>query len=63
MNTVSVSTYLYLLQFLSLVSDNFLGTGLLLPWLNLFLNSLFYFFAILNEIDFLLSFFDSSLLV
>ena len=37
MNMVYVSTYWYLSQFLSSVSYNFPSTGLLPPWLNLFL--------------------------
>ena len=41
MNTVCTSTYLYL-QFLSSVSYNFLSTGLLHPWLGLFLGILFF---------------------
>ena len=44
MNTACTSTYLYLLQFLSSVSSNFLSTDFLQPWLNLFLGILFYFF-------------------
>ena len=43
MNTVYASNYLCLLQFLSLVSYNFLSTGLLHPWLNLLLGILFFF--------------------
>ena len=56
------STYLYLPQFLSSVSYSFLSTGLLPPWLNLFLGTLF-FVTIVNGIVFLVSFSDSSLLV
>ena len=41
---VCASTYWYLFQCISLVSYNFLSTGLLYPWLDLFLNILFYFF-------------------
>ena len=41
MNTVYASTYLYLSQFLSSVSYSFLSIGLLPPWLNLFLRTLF----------------------
>ena len=37
---VCASTYLYLLQFLSSVPHNFLSTGLLHPWLGLFLGIL-----------------------
>ena len=60
MNTVCASTYLYLLQFLSSGSYNFPSTGLLHPWLNLFLGILFE--VILNRIVFLISLSDSSLL-
>ena len=38
---VCASTDLYLLQFLSSVSYNFLSTGLLHAWLNLFLGMFF----------------------
>ena len=62
MNMVCGFTYLYLLQFLSSVSYNFLSTGLLPPWLNLLLGILF-FDAIVNEIVFIVSLSDSSLLV
>ena len=55
------SSYLYLLPFLSLVSYNFSSTGLLHPWLHLFLG--FFFNAIVNGIVFLVSLSDSSLLV
>ena len=41
-DTVCASTYLYLLQFLSSVSYNFPSTGLLEPWLGLFLGILFF---------------------
>ena len=54
------SNYLYLLQFLSSGSYNFPSTGLLHPWLNLFLGILFE--VILNRIVFLMSLSDSSLL-
>ena len=60
MNTVCASTYLYLPQFLSSVSYNFLNTGLLHPWLNLFL---VIFDAIINGIVLFGSLSDSSLLV
>ena len=60
---VYASIYLCLPQFLSLVSYSFLSTNLLPPWLNLFLGTLFYFFAIVNGIVFLISLSDSSLLV
>ena len=40
MNTVYAPTYLHP-QFLSSVPCNFLNTGLLHPWLGLFLNILF----------------------
>ena len=56
---VYASTYLCLLQF-SLVSFNFLRTGLLHLWLNLFLGILFFFEAIVNGIVFLITFSDSS---
>ena len=52
---------LYLLKFLSSVSYNFLSTGILLPWLNLFLGM--FFNPILNGTVFLVSLSDSSLLV
>ena len=58
MNTVSISTYLKLLQFLSYA---FPSTGLLHPWLDLFLGILF-FEAIVNGIVFLISLSVSSLL-
>ena len=62
---VYISTYLYLLQFLSLVSYNFPSTCLLPPWLNLFLDTLFFVVvvAIVNGIIFLISLYDTSLLV
>ena len=44
------------------MSYSFLSTGLLPPWLNLFLGTLF-FVTIVNGIVFLVSFSDSSLLV
>ena len=37
MNTIYASIYLYLLQFISSASYNYLSTGILHPWLNLFL--------------------------
>ena len=40
--TVYASNYLYLLHFLSSMSYNFLITGLLHPWLNLFLGNFWY---------------------
>ena len=63
MNMVCAFTYLYLLQFLFSVSCYFLSTGLLHPWLNLFPGILFIFDAIVNEIVFLVSLSDGSLLV
>ena len=61
MNTVSASTYLYLLQFLSSVSYNFPSTGLLHPWY--FIPRYFILFeAIVNGIVFLISLSVSSLL-
>ena len=62
MNMVCSSTYLYLFQFLSSVSYNFLSTGLLHPWLDLFLGILFFLKAIVNGIIFLISLSVSSLL-
>ena len=50
---VCASTYLYLPQFLSSVSYNFLCIGILHPWLGLFLAILFE--AIVNGIVFLIS--------
>ena len=51
MNMVYASTYLYLLQFLSSVSYNFPSTGLLYPWLNLFLDIvLFHFICIEGDL-------------
>ena len=60
MNTVCASTYFCLLQFLSSVSYNFLSTGLLHTWLNLFLD---FFNAIVNVFVFLISLSHSFLLV
>ena len=62
MNTVYASTYLYLPQFISLMSYNFPSTGLLPAWLNLCLGT-FIFVAIVNGIVFLVSLSDSPLLV
>ena len=62
MNTVDASTYLYLPQFLSLVSYSFLNTGLLSFWLNLCPGILFFCCNIKWDY-FLVSFSDSSLLV
>ena len=61
MNMVQASTYLYLLRFLSTVSYNFPSTGLIHPWLGLFLGILL-FEAIINGIVFLISLSISSLL-
>ena len=65
----NASTYLYLPCSLSLVSSNFLSTGLLLstcillPYVNLLLGTLFFVaVAIVNGIVFLVSLADSSLL-
>ena len=55
------SIYFYI-QFISSMSYNFLSTGLLVPWLDLFLG-VFFLYAIVNGIVFLVSFSDSSLLV
>ena len=60
MNTIYASTHLYLLQFFSLVSCNFPSTGLLHPWLDLFLG--IFFEVIVNRIVFLISLSVSSLL-
>ena len=62
MYMADASTYLYLPQFLSSMSYSFLSTYPLLPWLNLFLDTLF-FVAIVNRTVFLVSHFDSLLLV
>ena len=62
MNTVCVSSYLYLLQFLSPVSYNFPSPGFLHPWLCLFLSILFFFVAVVNGTFFLISLSVSSLL-
>ena len=62
MNVVHASTYLHLLQVLSSVSYNFPITGLLHPWLGLFLGILVFFEAIVNRIVFLISLSVSSLL-
>ena len=62
MNTVYASNYLYLLQFLSSVSYNFLSTGL--TSLARFIHRYFILFeAIVNGIVFLISLSVSSLLV
>ena len=61
MNIVYASTYLYLLQYLSSVSRNFLSTAILYPWLNLSLGILFFWSNC--EWNFFLSFPDYSLLV
>ena len=62
MNIVCASTYLYLLQFLSSVSYNFLSTGL--TSLARFIHRYFILFeAIVNGIVFLVSLSDSLLLV
>ena len=63
MNTVCASTYVYLLQFLSSVSYNFPSTGLLHPWLNLFLGIYFFFDAVVKGIVFFVPLYDSSLMV
>ena len=42
LNMVSTSTYFYLFQFFSSVSYNFPNTGLLHPWLGLFLGILLF---------------------
>ena len=52
MNTVCASTYMYVFQFLSSMSYNFLSTGLLHPLLGLSLGN--FFVAILNGIVFLI---------
>jgi len=44
-----LSIYLYLLQSLSSISWSFQCTGLLPPWLNLFLGILFFFFFFLRK--------------
>ena len=62
MRVVYASIYLYLLQFLSSVSYNFLSTGLLHSCLNLFLDILSFFDATVNGIILLDSLSDSSLL-
>ena len=63
MNTKYTSTQLYLLQFLYLVSYNFLSAGLLHHQLNLFIGTLFFCDANVNETVFLVSLSDHSLLV
>ena len=55
MNMVCASTYLYILQYLSSVSYDFLTTGVLHPWLCLFIGILFFFVAIVNGIVYLIS--------
>ena len=57
-----VAPHLYLLQFPSLVSRNVPSTGLLHPWLGLFLGIFILFEAIVNRIVFLISLSVSSLL-
>ena len=54
MDTICASIYLYFLLFLSSVSYNFLCTGLLHPWLGLFLGILFFLNGIVNGIVFFL---------
>ena len=66
MNMVCASTYLYLLQFLSSVSYNFLSIDLLNPWLNLAPGILFFFVVvveIVNGIVFFASLTESPLFV
>ena len=63
MNTGYASTYLYLLQCLPSVSYNFPNTGLLHPWLNLFLGNFFFFGATVNGTVSLVSISNSSLLL
>ena len=62
MNMVCASIYLYLLQFLSLVSYNFLSTALLHPWLGFFPRYFTLFGAIVNGTVFLISLSVSSLM-
>ena len=64
MNLVYASMYLYLPQFLYSVFYSFPSTGLLTPWLNLFLQTLF-FCCYYSKWDFFFSdsFSDSSFLV
>ena len=50
-----ISLYLCCLKFLSLTSYNFQSTGLLPPWLNFFLDILFFCDAIVHEIVLLIS--------
>ena len=57
-----VAPRLYLLQFPSLVSRNVPSTGLLHPWLGLFLGIFILFEAIVNGNVFLISLSISSLL-
>ena len=45
MDVAYTSIYLYLLQFLSSVSQSFLSTGLLPPWLNLFFFKILFIFG------------------
>lgn len=61
MNTIYASTYVYLHQFLSSVSYNFLSIGVLFPWLNLFL--VIFIVPVVNEIVLFVSLSHSSLLV
>ena len=63
MNMVYASIYLYLSQFISSVFYSFPSTGLLPPWLNLFLGKFFVIVDMVNGIFFFVSLFDSSLLV
>ena len=55
--------HLFVSSIFSSVSYNFPITGFLHPWLNLFQGVLFFFDVIMNEIIFLVSLSDSSLLV
>ena len=61
MNTVYASIYWYLPQLLSLLFCSFPGPGVLPPWLNLFLGTLF--FLLLDGISPLVFLSNSSLLV
>ena len=63
MNTVCLSIYLYLLQFVFSMFCSFQYADLSFPWLNLFLSLLFFFDVIVKWIDSVISLSLISMLV